>query len=127
MAFTSDGIAPPGIPLLGCSPPTTMRYRTVFGRDTYMYGHTNTNALSRAHRRTYAYLHVHAHNACPHEDMQFAFRRQRGSRTTVSARRGKMFLPTDAHKDAHTHIYRSAASRRHRSEGGKRNSSGITH
>jgi len=31
MAFTPDGIAPPGIPLLGCSPPTTMRYRTVFG------------------------------------------------------------------------------------------------
>src|SRR6218665_3834260 len=26
-----DGIAPPGIPLLGCSPPTTMRYKTVFG------------------------------------------------------------------------------------------------
>ena len=31
MAFTPDGIAPPGIPLLGCSPTTTMRYRTVFG------------------------------------------------------------------------------------------------
>src|SRR6218665_2635335 len=31
MALTPDGIAPPGIPLLGCSPPTTMRYRTVFG------------------------------------------------------------------------------------------------
>jgi len=31
MAFTPDGIAPPGIPLLGFSPPTTMRYRTVFG------------------------------------------------------------------------------------------------
>src|SRR6218665_1134026 len=33
MAFTSDGTAPPGIPLLGCSPPTTMRNRTVFGGD----------------------------------------------------------------------------------------------
>jgi len=31
MAFIPDGIAPPGIPLLGCSPPTTMRYRTFFG------------------------------------------------------------------------------------------------
>src|SRR6218665_786232 len=32
MAFTPDDIAQPGIPLLGCSPPsTTMRYRTVFG------------------------------------------------------------------------------------------------
>src|SRR6218665_2514990 len=30
MAFTPDGIAPPGIPLLGCSPPTSMRYRTVY-------------------------------------------------------------------------------------------------
>src|SRR6218665_2062002 len=37
MAFTSDGIAPPGIPLLGCSPPTTMRYRTVFGRSWLRY------------------------------------------------------------------------------------------
>src|SRR6218665_1607669 len=33
MAFTPDGIAPPGIPLLGCSPPNTMRYSTVFGGD----------------------------------------------------------------------------------------------
>ena len=31
MAFTPDGIAPPGIPLLVCSPLTTMRYRTVLG------------------------------------------------------------------------------------------------
>src|SRR6218665_1562919 len=31
MAFTPDGIAPPGIALLGCSPPSAMRYRTVFG------------------------------------------------------------------------------------------------
>src|SRR6218665_608611 len=31
MAFTPDGIAPPGIPLLDCSPPTTTtRYRTFF-------------------------------------------------------------------------------------------------
>jgi len=31
MAFTPDGIAPPGIPYLAVHPPTTMRYRTVFG------------------------------------------------------------------------------------------------
>jgi len=30
MAFTPDGIAPPGIPLLGCSPLSTVRCRSVF-------------------------------------------------------------------------------------------------
>src|SRR6218665_2222367 len=32
-----DGIAPPDIPLLGCSPPTMMRYRTVFTAILYCF------------------------------------------------------------------------------------------
>src|SRR6218665_3179129 len=31
MTFTPEGPAPPGIPLLGCSPPTAVRCRLVFG------------------------------------------------------------------------------------------------
>jgi len=56
MAFTPDGIAQPGIPLLGRSPPTTMRYRTVFGREQpdYPSGSATDNNYSLSTNRPIA-------------------------------------------------------------------------
>src|SRR6218665_2590971 len=53
MAFTPDGIAPPGIPLIGCSPPTTMRYRTVFGGFTATSGQIILFLFKSNHFLTY--------------------------------------------------------------------------
>src|SRR6218665_5416 len=73
MTFTPDGPAPPGIPLLGCSPPTAVRCRLVwgsllyrrviweyFGIEAYRHIHvlklTLSVCLSRSHTQTNTHI-----------------------------------------------------------------------